>query len=133
MPKYTAKLTVPADTTKAEPITADLGVSQGRISQVSVTWTPGSEWLNVFRALYEGAQIIPSEGGGLCRGAGTPDVWVEHIILDKSHPTLVLEAWNEGNDYEQDVLISIVVLPIEPDMMKPIRDLIAILKRLMGL
>ena len=133
IPKYTAKLTVPTTATRDEPIKADLDVSQGRISQVSVTWTPGSEWLNPFRALYEGGQVIPSEGGGLCRGAGYPDVWVEHIILDKSHPTLNLEAWNEGNDYEQDVLVSVVVLPLEPDLMSPIRDLISLIKRLIGL
>jgi len=133
MPKYTAKLVVPASTTVADPITADLKVSQGRISQVSVTWTPGSQWLNPLRIMEEGGQIIPSEGGGYCRGNGEPDVWEEHIILEKPHPVLVLEAWNEGNDYEHDVLVSIVVLPIAPDAMKPVRDLIEILKRLIGL
>ena len=133
MPKYTAKLTVPAAATNRAPITADLKVSQGRITQVSVTWTPGSQWENCFRALYEGGQIIPSEGGGFCRGDGVSDVWAEHIILDKSHPTLNLEAWNEDNEYEQDALISIVVLPVEPDMIQPIRDLIAIFRKVMGL
>jgi len=101
--------------------------------QVTVTWTPGSEWLNALVAKYEGGQIIPSEGGGQCRGDGYPDTWPEHIILDKPHPTLNLEAWNEDNDYEQEVLFSIVVLPVEPDPMKPVRDLIEILKRLIGL
>lgn len=126
-------LTVPASATILDPIKADLSVSQGRIAQVSVTWTPGSQWENCFRALYEGGQIIPSEGSGFCRGNGRPDVWEEHIILNKSHPTLNLEAWNENNQYEQDVLVSVVILPLEPDAMKPIRDLISILKRLLGL
>lgn len=133
MPKYTAKITVPSTATMKDPETVNLGVSQGRIAQVSVTWTPGSEWLNCFRALHEGAQIIPSEGGGFCRGNGFPDTWEEHIILDKPHPTLNLEAWNEGNNYEHDVLISIVVLPVEPDPFKPVRDLVAIFKRVVGL
>lgn len=133
MPKYTAKLTVPTTATNRSPVTENLKVSQGRIAQVSVTWSPGSRWLNCFRILYEGGQIIPSEGGGQCRGDGYPDVWTEHIILEKSHPILNLEAWNEGNDYEQELLMSIVVLPLEPDPMAPIRDLISILKRLIGL
>lgn len=133
MPKYTAKLIVPVSATNLAPVTEDLKVSQGRIAQVSVTWTQGSHWENPLRILYEGGQIIPSEGGGFCRGDGYPDTWAEHIILDKSHPTLNIEAWNEENDYEQDVLISIVVLPVEPDAMKPIRDLIALFKKVMGL
>lgn len=133
MPKYTAKLTVPATATNLAPVKHDLKVSQGRIAQVSVTWTPGSQWENCFRALYEAGQIIPSEGAGFCRGNGAPDVWTEHIILDKPHPTLNLEAWNENNDFEQDVLLSIVILPVGPDPMKPIRDLIAMLRKVMGL
>ena len=133
MPKYTAKMIVPVAATNLEPVAADLKVSQGIISQVTVTWTPGSQWLNCFRVLYEGGQIIPSEGGGFCRGDGVPDTWPEYILLEKSHPTLNLEAWNETNEYEQECLISIVVLPTPPDPMAPIRDLIAILKRLIGL
>lgn len=126
-------MTVPTTATNLDPVTQDLDISQGRISQVSVTWTPGSQWLNCFRAVYEGGQIIPSEGGGYCRGNGLPDTWTEDIILDKPHPTLNLEAWNEGNEYEQEVLVSIVTLPVPPDAMGPIRDLIAILKRLIGI
>lgn len=133
MPKYTAKMTCPASATMVEPVTEDLEVSQGRIAQVTVTWTPGSQWLNCFRALYEGGQIIPSEGGGQCRGDGYPDTWPEHIILDQHHPVLNLEAWNEGNDYEQDVLVDIIVLPVEPDPRGPIRDLVEMLKRVIGL
>lgn len=108
-------------------------MSQGRIAQISVTWTPGSQWENCLRILYEGGQIIPSEGGGFCRGNGVPDVWTEHILLQKSHPTLNIEAWNEENDYEHDALVSIVVLPVEPDPFKPIRDLVAIFRKVMGL
>ena len=133
MPKYSAKLTVPAATTSRNPVTEDLDVGQGRIAQVTVTWTPGSEWLNALVVKYEGGQIIPSEGGGQCRGDGVPDTWPEHIVLDKSHPTLNLEAWNEGNDYEQDVLVDIIVLPVEPDPRGPIRDLVEMLKKVIGL
>lgn len=133
MPKYTAKLTVPIDCTSLNPVTENLKVSQGIISQVTVTWTPGSQWLLCFVAKYEGGQIIPSEGGGQIRGDGYPDTWPEHIVLDKPHPVLNLEAWNDGNDYEQDVLVDIIVLPVEPDPMKPIRDLVRLLRRLIGL
>ena len=132
MPKYTAMLTVPADTTSRDPVTENLKVSQGRIAQVSVTWSEGSELLNCLIVKYEGGQIIPSEGGGQIRGNGIPQTWPEHIVLDKSHPVLNLEAWNEGNDYEQDVYVSIVVLPVEPDPLKPVRDLVALLRRLIG-
>ena len=133
MPKYTAKLVVPAARTNQNPVTEDLDVGQGRIAQVTVTWTPGSQWLNALVVKYEGAQIIPSEGGGQCRGDGYPETWPEHIILDKPHPVLNLEAWNDGNDYEHDVLVDIIVLPVEPDPLKPVRDLVGLLRRLIGI
>ena len=133
MPKYSAKLTVPADRTKRNPVTVDLQVSQGRIAQVSVTWSVGSWWMNALVVKYEGGQIIPSEGGGQCRGDGYPDTWPEHIILDKPHPTLNIEAWNEGNDYEHDALVDIVMLPVTPDTGKPIRDLVNLFRRFLGL
>ena len=132
MPKYTAKLTCPTTATFSDRTTAELEVGQGRIAQVTVTWTPGSWWLNCLVVKYEGGQIIPSEGGGQCRGDGYPDTWPEHIVLDKPHPELVLEVWNEGNDYEQDVLVDVIVLPVEPDPLRPIRDLIAIFKKVIG-
>jgi len=132
MPKYTAKLTVPAATTSLDPVTEDLKVGQGRIAQVTVTWTPGSQWYNALVIKYEGAQIIPSEGGGQCRGDGEPDTWPEHIILDKAHPVLNIEAWNEGNDYEHDALVTIVILPFEPEPLKPVKDMVSMLKRLIG-
>ncbi|MCK4960689.1 MAG: hypothetical protein KAT00_14855 [Planctomycetes bacterium] len=130
MPKYTAKLTVPAANDRTDPITEDLKVGQGRIAQVTVTWTPGSQWLNGLVIMEEGGQIIPSEGGGECRGDGYPDTWPEHIILDKPHPKLNLVAWSDGNDFEQDVLVSIVILPVEPDPVGPIRELVDLFKRL---
>ncbi len=132
MPKYTAMLTVPAATTSLAPVTEDLKVSQGRIAQVSVTWSEGSELLNCLIIKYEGGQIIPSEGGGQCRGNGIPQVWPEHIVLDKPHPVLNVEAWNEGNDYEQDVYVCVVVLPVEPDPLRPVRDLVTLLRWLIG-
>lgn len=133
MPKYSAKLVVPADRTSRNPVTFDLDVSQGRIAQVTVTWSTGSWWLNGLVIKYEGGQIIPSEGGGACRGDGYPDTWPEHIILDKPHPTLNIEAWNEGNDYEHEVLVDIIMLPYEKEPLGPVRELVEIFKRVTGL
>ena len=133
MPKYSTKLVVPADRTSRDPVKFDLQVSQGRIAQVTVTWSVGSWWMNALIIKYEGGQIIPSEGGGQCRGDGYPDTWPEHIILDKPHPTLNIEAWNEGNDYEHEALVDIVMLPVMPDTGKPIRDLVNLFRRFLGL
>ena len=133
MPKYSTKLVVPADRTSRDPVKFDLDVSQGRIAQVTVTWSRGSWWLNALVIKYEGGQIIPSEGGGQCRGDGYPDTWPEHIVLDKPHPTLNIEAWNEGNDYEHEVLVDIIILPFEPEPLGPVKELVALFKRVTGL
>lgn len=133
MPKYTTRVVCPTSATFNQRTEKRLAVSQGRIAQVSVTWTPGSQWYNCLVIKYEGGQIIPAEGSEPIKGDGYPDTWPEHIVLDKPHPELVVEVWNTGNSYEHDALVDIVVLPVPPDPLQPIRDFIAILKRLMGL
>jgi len=132
MPKYNASLTCPTSASHAKRTTTKLKVSQGVISQVSVTWSFGSNFLNALVVKYEGGQIIPSEGGGQCRGNGTPDAWPEYIELDRAHPTLNIEVWNDGNDEEQDVLLSIVVLPKEPSWVTPIREFVEVFRKLTG-
>ena len=133
VPKYTKTLTCPTTATHANRATTDLEVAQGKISQVTVTWTPGSQWLNALVIMYEGAQIIPAEGAGECRGDGYPDIWPEHIILDKTHPKLNLEVWNDGNDYEHEAKVDIIILPYEPEPLKPVTSLVKTLKRMLGL
>ena len=132
MPKYNASLTCPTTASHKSRTETKLKVSQGVISQVSVTWSPGSNFLNALIVKFEGGQIIPSEGGGECRGNGDPDAWPEYIVLDRAHPQLDIEIWNDGNDEEQDVLLSIVVLPIEPSWVTPIREFVEMFRRLTG-
>jgi len=132
MPKYNKRITCPTSASHKTRTTTKLKVSQGVISQVAVTWSFGSNFLNALVVRYEGGQIIPSEGGGQCRGNGDPDSWPEYIVLDKPHPQLDVEIWNDGNDEEQDVLLSIVVLPEEPSWVTPIREFVEMFRRLTG-
>lgn len=132
MPKYNVSLTCLTTASHSERITERIKVSQGVISQVSVTWSFGSNFLNALIVKYEGGQIIPSEGGGEERGNGSPSTWPEYIELDRPHPELDVEIWNDGNDEEQDVLLSIVVLPKEPPWVTPIREFVTMFRRLIG-
>lgn len=133
MPKYTAKITCPTTASHSSRTTAKLKVSQGIISHVSVTWSFGSNLLNALVVMYEGAQIIPSTGGGECRGNGAPDSFPEYIELKRQHPELNIEVWNEGNSYEQDVYISIEVLPDVPKWASGLTGLLSRLLRMVGL
>lgn len=133
MPKYNLKLTCPTTASHKDRTTTELKVSHGVISQVSVTWSFGSTFLNALVVKYEGGQIIPSEGGGECRGNGEAEVWPEYIELDKTHPELNIEVWNDGNDNEQEVLLSIVVLPKYPPWTKAINDVAEVLRTILGL
>jgi len=130
MPKYNLKIECPTTASHQDRVSTELSVSQGVISQVSVTWSFGSQFLNALVVNFEGAQIIPSAGGGECRGNGDPDSWTEYIELDGSHPKVTVEVWNDGNDEEQEVLFSVVVLPAEPSWVKPIREFVELFRKL---
>ena len=132
MPKYNASLTCPTTASHKDRTTTKLKVHQGVISQVSVTWSFGSNFLNALVVKFEGGQIIPSEGGGECRGNGTAETWPEYIVLDRPHPEIDIEVWNDGNEHEQDVLLSIVVLPEEPSWITPIREFVSMFRQLIG-
>lgn len=127
------KITCPTSATHAKRTRTKLKVSQGVISQVSVTWSFGSNFLNALIVKYEGGQIIPSEGGGECRGNGNPETWPEYIELDKAHPEIIVEIWNDSNTHEQEVLLSIVVLPKYPPWTKAINDVAIVLRTVLGL
>ena len=133
MPKYNLKIACTTTATHAKRTTTKLKVSQGVISQVSVTWSFGSNFLNALVVRYEGGQIIPSEGGGECRGNGDPETWPEYLELDKTHPELEIDVWNDGNAYAQDVLVSIVVLPKVPAWAKAITEVADALRIFLGL
>jgi len=133
MPKYSKNLTCPTSSSHAKRTETKLKVSQGVITQVRVTWSFGSNFLNALVVTHNGAQIIPSLGGGECRGNGHPDPWPEYILLEESHPELVIQVWNDGNEHEQDVLIDIVILPEMPAWAEPIRKLADMLELVLGL
>jgi len=133
MPKYNLKIDCPITASHKDRVITELKVSQGVISQVSVTWSFGSNFLNALVVRYEGGQIIPSEGGGECRGNGDPDTWPEYIELDRTHPKLDIEIWNDGNTYAQDVLLSIVILPRMPAWAKAITEVADALRIFLGL
>ena len=133
MPKYNLKVTCPTTSSHSKRTETKLKVKQGIISQVSVTWSFGSNFLNALIVKYEGGQIIPSEGGGECRGNGDPETWPEYIELDRAHPEITVEIWNDGNEHEQEVLLSIVVLPKVPEWAKAINDLAYMLRTVLGL
>lgn len=132
MPKYNLKIVCPVSSSHKDRTTQELKISQGIISQVAVTWSHGSQFLSALVVRYDGAQIIPAEGGGECRGNGDIDAWPEYIEIDVSHPKVTVEVWNEGNDNEQEVLFSIVVLPAEPSWITPIREFVDMFRRLIG-
>ena len=132
VPKYNKRVTCSTSASFNDRTTSKLKVSQGVISQVSVTWSFGSNFLNALVVKFESGQIIPSEGGGECRGNGNPEIWPEYIVLDKTHPEIDIEVWNDGNEHEQDVLLSIVVLPEEPSWITPIREFVSMFRQLIG-
>jgi len=130
MPKYNLKIECPTTASHQERVSTELKISQGVISRVSVTWSFGSQFLNALVVRYEGGQIIPSEGGGECRGNGDIDSWTEYIELDGSHPKVTVEVWNDGNSEEQEVLFSVVILPKEPSWVTPIREFVELFRKL---
>jgi len=108
---YSWDITVPANTTVADPVRQDLKLGYGVVSQVTVLFPPGCARLVHLRIFRGANQIWPSTSDQDLSGDTFPIEWPEYYEL-VNHPFVVVaRLWNEDDTYEHTVTIRIAVLP----------------------
>lgn len=116
--RYTASVTIPANTTEAEPHEEHLSLCFGTISQVFVLFPPGHAGLTHLQIFYQTRQLFPTTPGEAFTGDDTQYAFSERWpILEVPHE-LLLRAWNEDTEHAHTIIVELSVLA--PEMLIPV-------------
>jgi len=108
---FTADVTVPKNTTEADPVVEILKIAHGIITWVSVLFPPGCARLAHCVILHHEHQIAPSTENMDLSGDTFPIVWEEYYESYQPPYELKIKAWNEDDTYPHTITIRVAILP----------------------
>lgn len=111
MPIYSERITVPANTSKTNPVTLDIEIKERFISHMEVVHEEGSAWMVGVRIMYGIKQFWPERMGTWLYGNGEIISWEERYELPAPNEKLTLVCHSENTKYDHDVMIRIMTLP----------------------
>lgn len=108
---FQADITIPKNTTQANPTIVTLKVAKGIITKFMVRPRPGHSALAHCIIKYHEHQVAPSTENMDFHGDTFPIDWEEHLeVLTRPHE-LKIEGWNDDDTYPHTFTIFVVVLP----------------------
>lgn len=106
---YRGSITVPASTPRAEPVTAELKVSQGTITLFYRLFPKGCAGQVSVQVFSQTRQILPSTPGQSYIGDGSEVLGDSSIILDEPPYVLELRAWSPGTTYDHTIYVEFYI------------------------
>jgi hypothetical protein len=110
---YRIDLTVPADTTELEPVSAERHVLPGTWKQYAPVLPTGCNDMVRWRLLIDENQIVPVEPGTWMLGNGVMGVFEQSIVIPPGGVNLKLVACSPGTTYEHNIYVTCVVVQPE--------------------
>lgn len=107
---YVLDLSAPADTAQNAPVSTELRLPRGEISQVRVFLPPGCAGLVGARFLIEQKQVYPSNPRGWYTGDGTSLVINDLLNLPEDYQTLRCEVYNDDDTFSHRVTFGVTVM-----------------------
>lgn len=108
---YEWLITVPADTSEANPTTEQKAIHTGVITKCKIFMPKGCHGYVKASICYRQTQLLPfnSKGGVQCNGY---EVEAEpYFKIIDPQPKLTLRCWSPDSDYEHDVTFRVTILP----------------------
>lgn len=123
----------PAGTSEAAKSLDDLELTVGILTKVEVFTRPGHAGLLRLRVMDELTQVVPSRAPQYVSGNGETHTWTGRYPLKKTERQLQVWAWNLSTEYEHGCKVGLTVQAAEEaDPLAAVRDLAAVLRRLIG-
>lgn len=134
MPDYNFTLTVPANTSKDTPQTVEMKLKRGAIASGLLQFPAGCHGL-VYVVIVDGKhQLYPANAGETYHGDNIAIPIVGKHVLDSAPYKLWIKGWSPNTSYDHTIQLAIAILEEgEASPYKALSDLLAILKRIMGL
>jgi len=108
---FQGDITIPANTTEANAVTAMLPIALGIITKIMVRPRPGHAALAHLVILHHEHQIAPSAGSQNFRGDTFPIDWEEYYESYQPPYELKLKGWNDDDTYPHTFDVFVAVLP----------------------
>ena len=104
------EVTIPANTTEAEPKLQTLQISRGVVHQLEVNFPAGCRGY-VYLALYHHDKLVwPSNLKAAFRGEGYTIPIKEYFKVSEPPYTLVAYGWSPGSTYDHTITVRVGVL-----------------------
>jgi len=101
--RYYGAITVPANTLESAPVTAELKICPGVLTEFYRLFPPGCAGLVHLQVLWQTQQIFPSSAGESYLGDGSEILGSAGFVIDEVPAILELRAWSPGTTYEHVV------------------------------
>jgi len=121
---FQASITIPKNTTKANPTTAYLKIAHGIITKFMVRPRPGHASLAHLVILHHEHQIAPSTENMDLHGDAFPLDWEEYYEMYHEPYELKLNGWNDDDTYPHTFDVYVAILPRKAIMALAIVDAI---------
>lgn len=118
-------ITIPANTSKSDPVIETVHIAHGIISKFMVRPHAGHAGLAHCVIRYHGTQIAPSTEGMNLHGDADPIDWEDYYEVYGIPYILRIEGWNDDDTYEHSFDIFIAILPRKAILALAITDTIA--------
>ena len=127
---FEASITIPANTTKADPTVVIMKVALGIITKMMVRPRPGHAALAHMVILHHEHQIAPSTEGMSFSGDTFPIDWEEYYESYQPPYELKLIGWNDSDYFSHTFTVFVVILPRRAILALAVTDVI---KGILGL
>lgn len=98
--RYFGSVTVPADTSAANPATAEVEVCFGTIAEFYRLIPPGCAGMVRLQVFHQTRQIFPTTPGESYIGDGSEVLGLAGVVVDEPPTILELRAWSPGSTYQ---------------------------------
>ncbi len=108
---FEASITIPKNTTQADPEETILKIAHGIITKIMVRPRPGHAALAHLVILHHEHQIAPSTEGMSLFGDASPIDWEEYYESYQPPYELKLKGWNDDDSYPHTFDVFVAILP----------------------
>jgi hypothetical protein len=122
MPLYVVELNVPKNTPKDTPVSKDILIKEKLISKIEVAFPPGPQWAVGVKIQYGIKQFWPEPEGEWIYGENEVISWDERFEMPNPNEVLTIYAHSEGTDFDHNVIVRIMTLPIGYQFLEKLVD-----------
>ena len=112
--RYRVGVTIPAGTTKADPVLVELDLEYGYITEVEMLFPAGHAGLTFLQIYHQSRQIFPLTPGEAFRGDDHQIQFNERFPILEVPYAVIIKGWGPSTVYDHEVFVSLTIEAASP-------------------